>query len=212
MKTFGVFAVMVACLLGLIDLGTARAQQPNSLPPILVQPQVAPPAAPGQVPPPPPPGQMGISVVQSIPESTLLGNLPRAIETVSKIKPLLRPGKVWMIRAPGGEIEMKAGILYQSVVIAVLHLNPLNGSVLPEGLHPREYRTAASVQTIKAALPALVKSLVILPDASFLEPESCWSFPVAWNGMIVAHIKIFYDGTHVVQDYPANQEMNFYGQ
>ena len=198
MKTFGVFAVIVACSLGLIDPGTVKAQQPNRLPPVLVQPQAVPPAAPGQVPPPPPPGQIGISVVQSIPESTLLGNLPRAIETASKIKPLLRPGKVWMIRAPGGETEIKAGIVYQSVAIAVLQLNPLNGNVLPEGLHPREYRAAMSIQAIKAALPALLKSLVILPDASFLEPESCWSFPVVWNGMIVAHIKIFYDGTNVV--------------
>jgi hypothetical protein len=45
-----------------------------------------------------------------------------------------------------------------------------------------------------------------------MEPEACWSFPVAMDNQIVAHIKIYYDGIHVVQDYSANQEMIFYGK
>ena len=43
-------------------------------------------------------------------------------------------------------------------------------------------------------------------------PEACWLFPVALGDTIVAHVKVYYDGIHIVQDYAGNQEMMFYGQ
>jgi hypothetical protein len=44
------------------------------------------------------------------------------------------------------------------------------------------------------------------------EPEASWVFPVALGNTIVAHLKVYYDGVHIVPDYPANQEMAYYGQ
>jgi len=211
MKKMSAVMMALGILFALCNPGSLGAQQQNPLPPVVMQQPQIPPAPLGQE-PPPPPVQPGISVVQSIPVQSLLGNLPKAIETAKKMNSMLVPGKVWMMRAPAGEIEIKSGVLYQGVVVGVLNFNSLDGSLLPAGLHSHEYRMGVQIQIIKAALPSVVKSLVILPDAEFVEPESCWLFPVARNGMIVAHIKVYYDGIHVLQDYPANQEMSFYGQ
>jgi len=35
---------------------------------------------------------------------------------------------------------------------------------------------------------------------------------VILGNIVVARVKIYYDGAHVLQDYAANQEMLFYGQ
>ncbi|RLE44866.1 hypothetical protein DRJ25_06280 [Candidatus Woesearchaeota archaeon] len=197
--------------------GNSLAQQ-DVAPPLLVQQNPAsamPPAAPG-VPPLPPaapplPGP-GVAVVQTIPAQTLLSHLPKAAATVQKLNKQLAPGKVWVMRAPAGEMEIKAGLLYQGVVVAVLHFNPLDGSVLPLGINPRTYQCTVQLQAIKARISAAIGNLKILPAAEFMGPEACWLFPVALGDTIVAHVKVYYDGIHIVQDYAGNQEMMFYGQ
>jgi len=151
-------------------------------------------------------------VVQTIPTQTLLADLPKAIATTKKLNKLLAPGKVWIMRAPPGEIEMKGGLMYQGVVVAVLRFNPIDGSLLPQGINPHAYQGSVQIQSVKSTLSAVMSNLKIIPAAEFMEPEACWSFPVASGNTIVAHIKIYYDGIHVVQDYAANQEMIFYGQ
>jgi hypothetical protein len=161
---------------------------------------------------PPPAGLPGTG--QIIPLKTLLSNLSAAVVTVQKLTHQLVPGKVWTMRAPAGEIEVKAGILYQGSVVAVLHFNPQDGTVLPLGMHPRIYQiqTSNTIQMIKSQLPSIVSKLKILPTAEFREPEASWIFPVALGNTIVAHLKVYYDGVHIVPDYPANQEMAYYGQ
>ena len=125
---------------------------------------------------------------------------------------LLAPGKAWIMRAPGGEIEIKGGLLYQNIAVAFLHFDPIDGSILPCGINPHVYQSNIQLQSIKSKLLSTVSKLKILPVAEFLESEACWSFPVVMNNIIVTHLKIYYDGIHVLPDYAANQEMTFYGQ
>ncbi len=200
----------------------SRPEQ-NTAPPLLVQQLAAQPllqgaspvgpSAPGTPPGPPvapPPPGPGIS--QTIPAQTLLNNLPTAVTTVQKICGLLTPGKVWTTQGPAGEIEVKAGVLYQGSVVAVLHFNPLDGRLLPIGIQPRIYQNTYQIQTVKGRLTAVIHELKILPAAEFREPEASWVFPVALGNTIVAHLKVYYDGIHIVPDYSANQEMTYYGQ
>ncbi len=191
----------------------SKAQQPAT-PPLLMQPAAVVPPAPSLpgTPFPPPAGLPGTA--QIIPLKTLLSNLSASVVTVQKLTHQLVPGKVWTMRAPAGEIEVKAGILYQGSVVAVLHFNPQDGTVLPLGMHPRIYQiqTSNTIQMIKSQLPSIVSKLKILPTAEFREPEASWVFPVALGNTIVAHLKVYYDGVHIVPDYPANQEMAYYGQ
>ncbi|RLD15956.1 hypothetical protein DRI50_03015 [candidate division KSB1 bacterium] len=198
-------------------------QQTTNVPPVLTVPQGAPlPVAPGTPPPPAPqavppgppspPGVPGIPVAQTIPLQTLTAQFTQARETALQLNKLLLPGKVWFMRAPGGELEVKAGLTYQGVVVALLRFDPQTGQVLPAGVNPHVYTGNLALAEVKKSLSAIAQRLKILPVAEFLEPEACWSFPVTYQNFIVAHVKIYYDGIHVVQDYPANQEMSFYGQ
>ncbi len=195
----------------------------NSAPPLLVQQPIAQPlpsrvAPEGPPPPRTPPGPpaapppLSSSIGQTIPIQTLLNNLSTAITTVQKISGKLTPGKVWTTKGPAGEIEIKAGILYQGSVVAVLHFNPVNGKVLPIGIHPRVYQNICQIQAIKEQLTTIVHELRILPAAEFREREASWAFPIVLGNTIVAHLKVYCDGIHIVPDYPANQEMRYYGQ
>ncbi len=223
-KIFIVFTVITLSML--FCLVPYSIAEQNTAPPLLIQqpgtqplpPEGAPvgppgPPAPGTPPGPPvAPPPPGPGIGQTIPVQTLLNNLSTAVTTVQKITSQLTPGKVWTIQGPAGEIEVKAGILYQGTVVAVLHFNPLNGSVLPLGITPRIYQNTYQMQAVKARLATIIHELKILPAAEFREPEASWAFPIALGNTIVANLKIYYDGIHIVPDYPANQEMRYYGQ
>ncbi len=222
-KIFFISTIILVAFLIFGLTANVEAQQNNTVPvlmqqnPSQVPPAVLPPPqgmAPGQPaqPPPPNPGVQGVQVIQTIPVATLLANLPQAVQTTRKLNRLLTAGKVWLTRAPGGELELKAGLLYRGVVVAVLRFNPMDGSVLPLGVNPRIYQSSLSIQTVKKELFTAISQLKILPAAEFIEPETCWSFPVILGNIVVARVKIYYDGAHVLQDYAANQEMLFYGQ
>jgi len=212
-------AVSSACF---AQSGSASAQ---ASPPLLLQQNVPPaPAAavPGLTPPQaplnvaapqaPPAPPAGIPLIQTIPVETLLNGLPAAAATAQKLAGQLQAGKVWLMRAPAGELEIKAGLLYQGVVVALLRVNPADGSLLPLGVNPHAYQSSVPLGDIKARLSGIIKQLHILPAAEFMEPEACWSFPLVYGNTIVTHVKVYYDGMHVLQDYMANQEMAFYGQ
>ncbi len=197
-------------------------QQTTTLPPVMMPPPGSPPPmAPGGVPPapqvlppglPPPPAGPGIPVAQTIPLQTLTAQFSQAMQTATQVNRNLLPGKVWMMRAPGGELEIKGGLVYQGVAVAMLRFDPQSGQVLPAGVNPHVYSSNLPLTEFKKSLSAIVQNLKILPVAEFMEPEACWAFPVTYRNFIVAHVKIYYDGVHVVQDYGANQEMSFYGQ
>ncbi len=176
-----------------------------------------PPTSPGNISQPPPP-----SAGQNLPptptaslseiQQNLPGNIVKAVATARKAKVYLKPGKVWVITGPRGEAEVKAAITYDGVAVAVIRFNPQNGDVLPLGVHPITFGVKPTLEIIKRTLPSIVGGLEVLNGAEYREPENVWVVPLAYKEMIVAHLKIFADGIHVVPDYPANQEMRVYGK
>ncbi|MCD6435857.1 MAG: hypothetical protein J7L15_05665, partial [Clostridiales bacterium] len=163
-----------------------------------------------------------VSPAQSMPVSSripqeIVKNAPLAVITAQKAKKYLTPGKVWSSVGPRGEVEIKAAIIYDGIAVAVLHFNSSDGMLLPLGIHPVEIGVSPQViegviKNVKRNLPAIVNSLEILNGAEYREPESVWCIPLAYKDMIVAHLKIYVDGIHIVPDYPANQEMQAYGK
>jgi len=214
------FVFVILVMLSSFGFAQNSTEKQKVRPPLLMQQnpvRAVPPPVPSGPPMPPatpplPPGTAGIPVVQTIPTQTLLANLRQAVAIAENLNKLITPGKVWIMRAPAGEIEIKGGVLYQGVVVAVLRFNPIDGNILPLGVNPHVYQSNIQIQSIKSKLSSVIGNLKFLPAAEFMEPEACWSFPVAMGNSIVAHIKVYYDGIHVVQDFVANQEMTFYGQ
>ena len=209
MNNLKIWAVVLTLVLALIGGMTMANAQDK--PPLLNTPsgpgygQTPPPPA-GNVPPPPPGGPLsGIQL-------NLPGNAVTAVATARKVKAYLTPGNVWIMTAPRGEVEVKAAIIYDGMAVAVLHFNPQDGALLPLGIHPRAFGVNPPLETIKRTLPSIVGDLEVLNGAEYREPENAWIIPLAYKGMIVAHLKIYADGIHVVPDYPANQEMRAYGK
>ncbi len=157
--------------------------------------------------PVPPPGM-------ATPPGTFIPQLPHdihtVIEAVREAKPYFQFGGVWATRAPRGEIEVKAAITYQGVAIAALRFDPSNGTVLPMGYNPHVFSMTVSLQTIGSKAPEIIKNLEVLDGAEYREPEAAWVIPLSFRGMIVAHVKVKYDGSAIVPDYHLDQEMRYF--
>lgn len=73
---------------------------------------------------------------------------------------------------------------------------------LPAEYRPALYQETVTLDTIRAQFGKVVNNMEILAGTWFSQPEICWIVPVVYEGMVVANIKIYYDGLHVVPDFP----------
>ena len=82
------------------------------------------------------------------------------------------------------------------------------------GFHPRFWGriNPEIIEKIKKELPEIVRNLEILGGAEFREPENAWVIPVAYQGLIVGHIKIFSDGLQVIPDFRAEEESQYFAR
>ena len=196
----------------------------GTLPPPLPS-QVPPPPPPpplGQVPPPPPVEGMAPPPPPPPPPRApgretaaleILKIAPRAVDTARKAKAYIHAGKVWSFIAPRGESQIKAALLYEGATVALLRFNPVDGSLLPLGFEPRGYPvTQPTLEKIRRNLPEIVGELKVLDGVEYAEPENAWVVPLAFHGMIVAHLKVYADGIHIVPDIPAERESRMYGR
>lgn len=117
------------------------------------------------------------------------------------------PGAIWNHRAPRGEFEVKGAFNLKDEPVAVLHFNPLDGSVLPRGVHALVEGTPEAHALIRSKMNDLVAGLSVLEGAEFREPESCWAVPLAQGGRIVAHVKVQGDGSRIIGDKRAMEEI-----
>ncbi len=207
-------------VLGIFLLGGAVMATAQQAPPILGQGERVAQAAPSVQQPPPPPGPPGTAPPPPggppVPPATLppdfLKKAPQAVETAKAARTLFTPGPVWIMKAPAGEVVVKAAILYRGVAVGALEFSPVDGALLPKGYRIRVYNATVSIEQIKRDLPGIMTRLLVLNGAEYREPEACWVVPLAVDGNIVAHVKVYYDGVHIVPDYPVDQEMRAYGR
>ena len=146
-------------------------------------------------------------ILGGVPNSPSINTAQKAVDTAKALVSYLRPGEVWIMRAPRGEIEVKGAILYQGEVVGIVHFDPQTGAPIPLGYHPRVFEVRVPLETVKAEFLKVIKGLRILEGAEYREPEACWAVPFAYQGMLLGHIRIYYDGTRVVPDYRAKEEM-----
>ncbi len=164
----------------------------------------------GPAPQPPAPGTSGPRPIASeFPNGNpdILKNVNQAIHTAEIVVRNIKPGNLWILRGPGGEAEVKAGILYRGVVIAQIRLDPVTGTPLPEGYHKRGFGYPIDVDRLKARFYELFSELKIAEVAEYRDPEASWAIPLTWDGRIVGFIRVYYDGHHVLPDYKGEEEM-----
>lgn len=134
-------------------------------------------------------------------------NATRAVATSRECLSSLKAGRAWNHRAPRGEFEVKGGLLIEDRLVAVLHFNPDDTSLLPRGLHALSSANEEALKKVESRLHTIPRELSILDGAEFREPEFCWAVPLAHQGRIVGHIKVSADGSTVVVDRKASDEM-----
>ncbi len=169
-----------------------------------------PPPPPGtNVPPPPAPGA-AVAPPQTV-GTAFLNNASLAIKTAREAKKYFTSWKLWMHKGPAGEVVIKAAVVYRGVAVGALEFDPIDGNILPKGYHPSSFESRVILEVVKNKLPGIIAALKVLDGAEFRDKERCWVVPLAYEGKIVAHLKVYEDGIHVVPDYPLDQEMRAYG-
>jgi hypothetical protein len=116
-------------------------------------------------------------------------------------------GRAWRHRTPHGANEVKGALTLDNAPVVVLHFSPEDGSVLPKGLHGLTEGRADIIELVETRLKDAAQQLTVLDGAEFREPESCWAVPIAHQGRIVAHVKISSDGTRILPDKKAAEEL-----
>ena len=140
-----------------------------------------------------------------------MDNINRMIEAAKSIKSHLKPGKIWEKRIPpAGELVIVGALLFDDTAISSVEFNPADGYILPRGYHPHVFSLSISYEEINGYFDKIVSELEVGRGAEYREPESSWEFPLIYRGIVVAHIKLYYDGKYVLPDYVINQEMQMY--
>ncbi len=178
------------------------APVPPSMGPAAV-PSAVSPLSPGTA---PPAGYSPVYSADITPE-----NVRKVLSTAKELRKYLKVGRIWVLKGPGGELEVKGAVMYRGAVVSVIEFSPADGAVLPAEYRSAVYQSDVSRQAIEDQFNKIVSDMKILNGAWFRQPEACWIVPVAYNGEIIAFLRIYYDGIHVVPDYNASREMAYYG-
>ncbi len=144
---------------------------------------------------------------EEIDETKLMSKVSAAFDVAKMCISDVEAGDVWVKRSPKGELELKGAVLYKGRVVSVIHFSPESGEVLPKGFHPKSYELKVSLSEIHNRLSHIVKRLKPVYALEYREPEMVWAVPLSYEGKLVSYLKIFWNATSVVPDYPAEDEM-----
>lgn len=133
-------------------------------------------------------------------------NAHKAVEIGKAMLNRLMAGRVWRHRSPHGE-EIKGSLMVDDCPVAVLHFSPADGSVLPKGLHGLSEAKPDIIALVESRLADIALQLTVLEGVEFREPESCWTVPLVHQGRIVSHLKISSDGSRILPDRKAMDEL-----
>lgn len=205
-KKFSFRLVLVILFLATFFIVSIGQVPPSGNP---VAPPPSGPPVPGQAPSVPPPGAM-----VKVPQDVIEANLLKAIKTAKSLKSFLKPGKIWIVKGPAGDINIKGAIIYQNIVVGTVNFSPSNGNVLIQGyrLQYFNFSNNFSINIIREKYNSIVNKFEISNCAEFIAPEQCFAIPLVFENKIVTYLKIYIDGVHVMQDFAATQEMYMYGQ
>ena len=134
-------------------------------------------------------------------------NAFKAVVACRMSLPGLSPGYVWSHLTHHGDRDLKGAYTLADNTVLVLHFSPQDGSVLPKGLHGLGVGEPHIVARVKERLEQIKDELLALDDAEFREPESCWAVPIAYQGRIVGHMKVSADGSRILKDKKASDEI-----
>ncbi len=134
-------------------------------------------------------------------------NAKKAVDISRGCVRSLRPGKIWTQQAPHGALEIKGALMLEADIVVVLNFSSEDASVLPKGLHSLTVGSPEILSLAEARLKEMPQQITVLDGAEFREPESCWTIPMAHQGRIVGHLKVSSDGSKILPDRKATEDL-----
>lgn len=128
--------------------------------------------------------------------------LERAIETAKNALQLFTVERP--IVGPEGEINVP--ITYMGFAIDRVHYDPLSKTPSPKG-RPVRARRDVNLNKVKERMESVLRESHVIEAVEFREAEGVWVVPIAWNRLIIMHVKVSEDGKNVVPDYPLTEEV-----
>ena len=86
-----------------------------------------------------------------------------------------------------------------------------NITELSKKLKDENNYTKKEIETIKKQCYLIVNHIKVLEGVWYREPEGCWIIPLVYQEEVIASLKIYYDGEHIIPDYEATNDMAYYG-
>lgn len=136
--------------------------------------------------------------------SELLDSANKAIEVAKNAVKFFTVGVPLVKRGPKG-IAVDIPIMYMDFAIDRIHYDPQLKMVLPKG-KPAETTGSLDLQEVKEEVEAILREIYVVEATEFREPEKAWIVPIAWNKIIIMHVKVSYDG-EIIPDYKLTQEV-----
>ena len=92
-----------------------------------------------------------------------------------------------------------------------IHYDPQSKAPSPKGRPVKAYANAdVESQEIREIIESVLKEAYIIEAAEFREPEEAWIIPVAWNKLIIMHVKVSENGEELIPDYALTNEVRRY--
>jgi len=132
--------------------------------------------------------------------------LDRAISTAKAALQLFTVGAPIIRRGPEGDIHVDVPVMYMNFAIDRIHYDPQSEAPSPKGRPTKAYIDVDS-QKIREKIEKVLKEAYVIEAAEFREPEEAWIIPVAWNRLIIMHIKVSENGEELVPDYGLTDEV-----
>ncbi len=133
-------------------------------------------------------------------------SLNKAIDTAKAALQFFTAGVPIIRRGPRGEVHVDVPVMYMDFAIDRIHYDPQFKTPSPKG-RPVRAHGEVDPKEIREIIGDILKEVYAVEAVEFREPENAWIIPVAWNKLIIIHVKVSYDGEELIPDYGLTEEV-----
>ena len=134
-------------------------------------------------------------------------NASIAIETVKNILAYIVVGSPLIRGGPGGETHVDVPLMYQNFALDRIHYDPYIKMPSPKGRPVRAVGVSVDEGEVREILQSILRDIQVVDAVEYREPEDAWIIPIAWNHLIIAQIKVSYDGKEIIPDYGLTEKV-----
>ena len=137
--------------------------------------------------------------------------LDKAINTAKEALQLFTAEVPIIRRGLGGGVHVDVPVMYMNFAMDRIHYDPQSNAPSPKGRPVKVYTNAdIESQKIRENIETVLREAYIVEAAEFREPEEAWIIPVAWNKIIIMHVKVSENGEELIPDYALTNEVKRY--